>query len=67
MSVIDAFEREIHVQVELKIRGVSLLAHPGQVCWKVLSNCLIERGRSLNLVVDRGMKRECLVDDFNNL
>lgn len=53
--------------MKVEIRAVILVANSSHVRFQILMNVVMVWPRYLNLVVHRSMKRESLVNDFNNL
>ena len=56
MAVVGALECAIDVQMKIELRGIFMLAYPGQVCVQVFVDIRFIRRWRLDLVVDRSVE-----------
>ena len=67
VTVVEALEGEREILVELKVVRVLLNADAGEIRKKILVHLAREGLGSALLVVHRGMERQCVVHDGNDL
>ena len=67
VTVVEALEGEREILVELKVVRVLLNADAGEIRKKILVHLAREGLGSTLLVVHRGMERQCVVHDGNDL
>ena len=67
VTVVKALERAREVDMEIVVAGVFLVLDAREVFEQVLVDVECERPRCEPLVVDRGVERECFVDDVDDL